>query len=157
MQRPGSPEKREAASMQPHSPQFKERKLQGCQAAQTAHDVKPKCCRGSRTAGRGGGDVQAFRGRLRLTAQTDNCKFSEVAYCRVRTCSVQPVAGEIISDRRSTLQTAAAIGDPARCSDREEGGTDTASGDEVSLSGSLSEIETVTSLVVTPQTADDIV
>ncbi|KAJ1140143.1 hypothetical protein NDU88_006503 [Pleurodeles waltl] len=68
----------------------------------------------------------------------------------------QQIDNVIIRDRQSALQSVAAIGEPARFSDLEEGTNAFGSEDE-SLSCSRSEAETVTLLDVTPQTADDIV
>ncbi|KAJ1207781.1 hypothetical protein NDU88_003171 [Pleurodeles waltl] len=62
----------------------------------------------------------------------------------VQRLSHAPDLEQIIRDRRSALQSAEAIGDLARCSNQEEEGTDMVNGDEISLSGSLSETGTVT-------------
>ncbi|KAJ1104038.1 hypothetical protein NDU88_001453 [Pleurodeles waltl] len=67
-----------------------------------------------------------------------------------------PDLEQIIRDRRSALQSSAAIGEPACVSDQEEG-SDAAGSDDDPLSGSRSEAGTVTPCVVTLQTADNIV
>ncbi|KAJ1155411.1 hypothetical protein NDU88_008141 [Pleurodeles waltl] len=67
-----------------------------------------------------------------------------------------PYLEQIIRDRRSALQSAETIREPACVSDKEEG-SDAAGSDEDSLSESRSEAETVTPPVVTSQMADNIV